>query len=80
MSSVALVLIRLGDSGLAFYKEHIALFRPVLSHPGSELSAVFFLLDSLFFEESFGKVSEFFSISCTSWGPVQQVLLDNPIV
>ena len=61
MSSVALVLIRLGGSGLAFYKEHVALFRLVLPYLGSELSAVF-LLDSLFFEESFGKVSEFFSI------------------
>ena len=62
MSFVALVLIRLDGSGLAFYKEHIALFRPILTHPGSELSAIFFLLDSLFFEESTGKVSEFFSI------------------
>ena len=41
--SVALVLIRLGGSGLAFYKGHIALFQSVLPHPGSELSAVFFL-------------------------------------
>ena len=80
MSSVALVLIRLGGSGLAFYKEHVALFQSVLPHPGSELSTIFFLLVSLFFEESFGKVSKFFSISCTSWGPVQQVLLDNPIL
>ena len=61
MSPMAFVSIRLGGSGLAFYKEHIVLFRPVLPHPGSELSAVFFL-DSLFFEESTGKVSEFFSI------------------
>ena len=43
MSPMALVLIRLGGSGLAFYKEHIVLFRPVLPYPGSELSAVFFL-------------------------------------
>ena len=62
MSSVALVLIRLGGSGLAFYKGHIALFQSVLPHPGSELSAVFFL-DFLFFEESAGKVSKFLSIS-----------------
>ena len=41
--SVALVLIRLGGSGLAFYKEHVALFQPVLPHPGSELSAIFFV-------------------------------------
>ena len=61
MSFVALVLIRLGGSGLAFYKEHVALFQPVLPHPSSELSATFFL-DSLFFEESSGKVSESFSI------------------
>ena len=53
MSSVALVLIRLGGSGLAFYKEHVALFRLVLPHPGSKLSVIFFA----------GKVSEFFSIS-----------------
>ena len=66
MSFVALVLIRLGGSGLAFYKEHIALFRLVLPHPGSELSAIFFL-DSLFFKESDGKVSKFFSIGWTSW-------------
>ena len=39
---VALVLIRLGGSGLAFYKEHIVLFWPVLPHPGSELYATFF--------------------------------------
>ena len=58
---MALVLIRLGGSGLAFYREHIVLFRPVLPHPSSELSAIFFL-DSLFFEESTGKVSEIFSI------------------
>ena len=25
---------RLGGSGLTFYKEHVALFRPVLPHPG----------------------------------------------
>ena len=60
MSSVALVLIRLGGSGLAFYKEHVALFRLVLPHPGLELSAGF--LDSLFFRESVVKVLEFFSI------------------
>ena len=42
MSFVALVLIRLGGSGLAFYKEHVALFRLVLPHPGSKLSVVFF--------------------------------------
>ena len=41
----------LGGLGLAFYKEHIVLFQPVLPHPGSELSVVFFL-DSLFFEKS----------------------------
>ena len=50
MSPMALVLIRLGGSGLAFYKEHIVLFQMVLSHLGSELSAIF-LLDSLFFDE-----------------------------
>ena len=44
MSYVALVLIRLGGSGLVFYKEHLALFWPVLPHPGLELSAVFFFL------------------------------------
>ena len=55
MSYVALVLIRLGGSGLAFYKEHVALFWSVLPHLGSELSAVF-LLDSLFFKESTSKV------------------------
>ena len=72
MSPMALVLIRLGGSGLAFYKEHIVLFRSILSYLGSELStAFFFLLDSLFFEESFVKVSDFFSISWTSWEPVQ---------
>ena len=53
---MALVLIRLGGLGLAFYREHIVLFRPVLPHPSSELSAIFFL-DSLFFEESSVKVS-----------------------
>ena len=79
MSFVALVLIRLGGSGLAFYKEHIALFRLVLPHPGSELSAIFFL-DSLFFKESAGKVSEFFSIGWTGWEPVQQVLLGGPVL
>ena len=62
MSFVALVLIRLGGSGLAFYKEHVASFRLVLPHPGLELSTIFFL-DSLFFEESSGKVSEFFSVN-----------------
>ena len=55
---VALVLIRLGGSGLAFYKEHIVLFRPVLPHPGSKLSTVSFL-DYLFFEEFSVKVLEF---------------------
>ena len=44
---VALVLIRLGGSGLTFYREHIVLFRTVLPHPGSELSAVFFVPYSL---------------------------------
>ena len=39
---VALVLIRLGGSGLVFYKEHVALFWLVLPHPGSELSTFFF--------------------------------------
>ena len=39
---MALVLIRLGGSSLAFYKEHIVLFRPVLPHPSSELRAIFF--------------------------------------
>ena len=61
MSSVALVLIRLGGSGLAFYKGHIALFQSVLPHPGSKLSVVVFL-DSLFFDKSSVKVLEFFSI------------------
>ena len=59
MSSVALVLIRLGGSGLAFYKEHVALFQSVLPHPGSKLSTIFFLLDSLFFEESLVKFQNF---------------------
>ena len=67
MSSVTLVLNRLGGSSLAFYKEHVALFRLVLPHPGLELSTGFFL-DSLFFKESAGKVSDFFSIG---WEPVQ---------
>ena len=44
MSSVALVLIRLGGSGLAFYKEHVTLFQLVLLHPGSKLSAIFFCI------------------------------------
>ena len=42
MSFVALVLIRLGGSGFAFYKEHFALFQPVLPLPVSELSAIVF--------------------------------------
>ena len=62
MTSVALVLIRLGGLSLALYKEHVALFWPVLTHSGSELSTVF-LLDSLFFKEYDGKVSKFFSIA-----------------
>ena len=41
------------------FMEHIALFRPVLPHLGSELSAICFL-DSLFSEEYSGKVSDFF--------------------
>ena len=44
MSSVALVLLRLGGSGLAFYKELVALFQPVLSHPSLELSAIVFII------------------------------------
>ena len=76
MSSVTLVLNRLGGSSLAFYKEHVALFRLVLPHPGLELSTGFFL-DSLFFKESAGKVLDFFSIS---WEPVQQVLQGSPIL
>ena len=59
MSFVALVLNRLGGSSLALYKEHVALFRSVIPHPGSKLSVIYFL-DTLFFEEFFGKVSEFF--------------------
>ena len=77
MSFVALVLIRFGGSSLAFYKDHIELFRSVLPHSGSKLNGIFFFLDSLFFEESVGKVSEFFSISWTNW---EQVLLGNPIL
>ena len=76
---MALVLIRLGGLGLAFYKEHVALFRLVLLHPSSELSTIF-LLDSLFFEESFGKFSKIFSIGLTGWEPVEQVLLGNPFL
>ena len=41
---MALVLIRLGGSGLAFYKEHIVLFRSILSYLGSELSTAFFFV------------------------------------
>ena len=77
---MALVLIRLGGSVLAFYKEHIVLFRSILPRLGSELSAVFFLLDSLFFEESSIKVSEIFSISWIGLGQVQQILLGNSIL
>ena len=79
MSYVALVLTRLGGSGLALYKEHIALFLMVLPHPGSELSTVFFFY-SLFFEEFGGKVSDIFSIIWTGWEPIQQVLLGSPIL
>ena len=61
MSPMALVLIRLGGLGLAFYNEHIVLFWPVLSHLGSELSSIF-LFDSLLFKESAVKVSKFLSI------------------
>ena len=39
--------------------KRFALFRPVLPHPSSKLSAIF-LLDSLFIKESYGKVSYFF--------------------
>ena len=38
----------------------------------------FFFLDSLFYEESYGKVLEFFSIGWTGWEPVQLVLLGSP--
>ena len=55
-----------------FYK-HVALFWPVLPHPGLELSSASFL-DSLFFKESFVKISEFFS---TGWEPIQLVLHDH---
>ena len=40
----------------------------------------FLLLDSLFFKESTGKVSEFFSIGLTGWKPVQQVLLGSLVL
>ena len=40
--------------------------------------APFLLLDSLFFEESSVKISEFFSIGWTGWEPVQQVLHVQP--
>ena len=45
---------------------------------GLRIEHRFFFLDSLFFEEFYGKVSEFFSISWTSLEPVQQVLLGSP--
>ena len=39
---------------------------------------LFILLDSLFSEEYYGKVSNFFSIEWTSWEPVQQVAWWQP--
>ena len=39
---------------------------------------LFILLDSLFSEEYYGKVSIFFSIEWTSWEPVQQVAWWQP--
>ena len=52
VSSMALVLIRLGGSGLAIYNEHSVLFYPYLTHLDSESCSLFILfLVSLFFIE-----------------------------
>ena len=66
---MALVLIRLGCSGFAIYKEHLGLFQLVLTHSGSESCTVYFLR-FLFIKNILVKFENFSQL-------VQQVLLGS---